>query len=111
MKRNEKSIDVIRMDVEGHECQVINGMLNTIYKYKPLLVLEFHTSILDVEDAKKIFEKLKKIGYQVKYYFHRELDMPMLGDMKYVQSMDINNLIQILDNPSFSKTFTVFFST
>jgi len=105
------TIDVIRMDVEGHECQVIKGMLNTINKYKPLVVLEFHTSILDVEDAKKIFEKLKKMGYQVKYFFHRELDMPMVGDMKNVQSMDVDNLIQILDNPSFSKTFTVFFST
>ena len=107
---NLSTIDIIRMDVEGYECQVIEGMLNTIYKYNPLLVLEFHTSLVNIEDAKKILIKLKKMGYKIKYYFHRELDLPMLSDMKNVQSMDVNMLIQILDNPSFSKTFTVFFS-
>jgi len=41
----DKKIDLIRMDVEGHEVQIIDGLINDISeKLKPMIIFEPHTS-------------------------------------------------------------------
>jgi len=52
-------ISLIKIDVEGHEPQVLNGALNTLKKYKPVLAIESHTK--DEEDI--VMDLLKPFGY------------------------------------------------
>ena len=39
-----KDIGLIMIDTEGYELNVLKGAVSTIKKYKPVLVLEFHTT-------------------------------------------------------------------
>ena len=49
--------DIIKLDVEGHEDQVIKGAINTIKKYKPLLYIE--------RPSKNIVKILGKLKYKI----------------------------------------------
>ena len=51
---------VIKIDVEGHEYNVLLGAENTIRKYKPALYIE----IFDIETT-PIIPFIKSIGYNV----------------------------------------------
>ena len=39
---NIKDVDLIMIDTEGYELFVLKGGIETIKKYKPILVVEFH---------------------------------------------------------------------
>ena len=44
----------VKIDVEGHDHEVIYGMKKTIKKYKPIFLIEYNP-----ENFKKIFKELK----------------------------------------------------
>ena len=51
---NLDDVDFIKIDVEGHEYQVVNGALNTIKKCRPLIMLEisYENKLKDKEITK-----------------------------------------------------------
>lgn len=53
------SIDVIKIDVEGHELDVLEGASETIRSETPILIIETLTD--DLEE--KVIEKLLSLGY------------------------------------------------
>ncbi|EJB9062806.1 FkbM family methyltransferase, partial [Campylobacter jejuni] len=55
----EKDISIIKIDVEGMETKVLNGAINTIKKYRPLLYIEAINSI----EFKRINVILEKLDY------------------------------------------------
>jgi FkbM family methyltransferase len=56
--------DVVKIDVEGHELKVFQGMQNTISKHRPVIFYEsMHGTGFDV-----IYDTLKGFGYTI-YYF------------------------------------------
>jgi len=57
---------MIKIDVQGHEKQVIQGLLKTIKKYKPIILLEFNNS------HKEIISILKVYGYKPYFYRSKE---------------------------------------
>ena len=60
------SPDLIRMDVEGHECEIISGMLAHIKSrsFRPHICFEPHISSYSKNnDFPKILKKLFKLGY------------------------------------------------
>ena len=60
------SPDLIRMDVEGHECEIISGMLAHIKSksFRPHICFEPHiTSYSKNNDFSRILTKLFKLGY------------------------------------------------
>lgn len=62
----DKEISFIKIDVEGHELNVIEGALNTIKKHKPSLLIE----IEEKHTKKPVLETVKKItnlGYTANY--------------------------------------------
>lgn len=62
--------DLLRMDVEGHELEIIDGMLDDIAagKYKPMICFEPHLSCYTKEhNFAPILEKLFKLGYATRY--------------------------------------------
>ena len=62
--------DLIRMDVEGHEVAILNGMLSDIRagKMAPLVLFETHLSRYSEEnDMASTLESLFELGYHVRY--------------------------------------------
>ena len=57
---NNRKLDLIRMDVEGHEVEVLNGLLPAIKNLlQPMIIFETHLSRYNKEhDFEKNFKKL-----------------------------------------------------
>jgi hypothetical protein len=53
-----KDVDLIHLDVEGHEYNALKGAVKTITKYKPLIVVEM------TEKTDKIYALMKKLKYE-----------------------------------------------
>ncbi len=41
---NLEKVDILKIDVEGFECDVVEGAINTISKHKPKIILKMHGS-------------------------------------------------------------------
>lgn len=101
---NIEKIDFLRMDVEGYEFHIFEGMKQTLQNSKPIIQIEVHRSIMGNETTKKWFLMLKNLGYHVKYYIPREIDTPIIGTINDVKNYDIDELITMLEKnqlPSF----------
>jgi len=62
--------DLIRMDVEGHEVEIINGMIDAIEngEMAPMIILEPHIRTYGPEhDFEAPLRRLFKIGYKARY--------------------------------------------
>ena len=55
-----KNVKVIKIDVEGHEIELLKGAKNTINKYKPDMFIEARTK----EEKQRLDEYIKIIGYK-----------------------------------------------
>ena len=54
-----KRVDMVKIDVEGAEAEVLEGMRKTIEKFKPNLLIEVFQ-----ENADRVFSFLKEINYE-----------------------------------------------
>ena len=54
-------VDLIKIDVEGMECDVIDGATETIKKFKPLLWVENDRD----ENSQRLIEKIRALGYRL----------------------------------------------
>jgi FkbM family methyltransferase len=90
------ALDLLRMDVEGHELQIFNGGWRTIERFKPALLIEMHKPHMSLSGTISFLQSLKDAGYNVKYYIPRELNAPLIGSMKDVQEIDVSRLIEKL---------------
>lgn len=62
------NLNFIKLDVEGYEINVIEGGINTIKKYKPIITLEVYENYYgkySIEYTKRAFKILLNIGYTV----------------------------------------------
>lgn len=62
---NIEKIGLIKIDVEGHEMQVIEGAKNTLIQQQPNLIIE--NEIVHQKDTSKLFEQIKDYGYEIFY--------------------------------------------
>lgn len=58
---NLTNIGFMKIDVEGHELQVLKGLSNTIQESKPLLLIEIH---MTQENCNDTFQYIVSIGYK-----------------------------------------------
>lgn len=70
------SLDLVRMDLEGHELVVINGMRETITKYHPHLLIELHPHIVGSEATVRYLRQLATLGYSPEWMVDQERDIP-----------------------------------
>ena len=59
-KHHLEKIDLIKIDVEGHEISVLKGMLPYLEKYKPAIIIE----IIGDENAEVLNTMFKKLEYE-----------------------------------------------
>jgi len=101
-------IDVVLVDVEGHELNVYRGMSGFLTKYKPKLMIEIHKMHLGVNHTLELLKNLKNDGYEVEYYVPRSLDYPTVGSKKDVKKLTINDLLEKIRKNSIPDVFLVF---
>ena len=79
-------IDLIKIDVEGHEYEVIKGAVNTFKKFKPVLIIEIEQRHHQ-QDISVIIDDIKKIGYVCFYFDSNTFQLAELrSDPKILQS-------------------------
>ena len=76
-KLNDYSL-LIKLDIEGHELQALEGAKNTIEKYKPIIIIELSTYIFNKND--KAFDRLK--------FFLTEFDYSIYNTKKILTSFE-----------------------
>lgn len=62
------SIDMIKIDVEGYEYEVLSGIEQSLFKHKPIILLEFSGYFYEQQhnnSGAKILSLLKKVGYSI----------------------------------------------
>lgn len=59
-------VTCIKADCEGHELHVLRGAVETIKKFKPILIIEIFHELLDRQgsSAERIYKLLEKMGYE-----------------------------------------------
>lgn len=71
-----RRVDFVRMDIEGYEVNALDGMLETLKKYKPQLVIELHPLRVEGRKIVSLLRVLKSLGYEAKHVVERPLDQP-----------------------------------
>jgi FkbM family methyltransferase len=65
-----ESLDFMKIDVEGYEPYVLEGAMESIKKFMPIIVLESYSSFLgtiDFEFTKNKFQNLIQLGYKMQH--------------------------------------------
>ncbi len=57
--------DLVKIDVEGCECDVVQGMQGVLARKHPLLFLEVHTTYVPADSADAMFASLRGMGYRI----------------------------------------------
>lgn len=84
-KKIEK-IDLLKMDIEGAELFALEGLQQTLRKYRPLLILEMADEILEKAQIQKsdLIQFMKNCGYQI-------MGMDTEGEIVSVDSKNLND--------------------
>lgn len=85
-KENLNKVDLIKIDVEYYEVYVIKGLLNTIEKYKPTMIIE----ILEENNASQINELLDKFNY---LYFNLNEENFGIRKVEKLSKSDYHNFL------------------
>ena len=84
--------DIIKIDVEGYEWNVVQGMKSLLAKHRPTLIIEHHDfRHYKIQDYPKIKSYLKSLGYielflttPHRLYYHKSRDLntikPLIAD-------------------------------
>ena len=112
---NESKVDIIRMDIEGYECVVIDGMKNTLIKHRPLLIVELHAGLVPIEKIAQFLRKLQSFNYDIYYVFPRKKEETFLGfqfvnKRKVYEKLTIQELLHDQRLTKIRENFTVIFA-
>ena len=101
-KINFQSIGLIKIDVEGHELAVLNGAVETILQFKPLIVIEIESRHHQYPIT-ELFSKIESLGYKG-YYVNpavfKLLDVAEFNSDRDQNQMNLNskNIFRYLNN-------------
>lgn len=98
---NFLDVDLIKIDVEGHEYNVIDGATETIIRCMPLLIVEIEQRHMK-QEMEVVFEKVLSLGYagyfmydnklvELKEFSYEHHQKPYLEDV--LQDNYVNNFI------------------
>lgn len=100
-----EKLDFVRMDSEGYEYNILQGMKETLKKFRPIIQLEFHKGIMGESKTRNFFEIMKELKYDSKYFIPRDLDVPFIGTEKDITEYSVDELLKQLDNKSIRTLF------
>ena len=68
-----KDVVFIKIDVEGHEKQVIDGAKETIVREHPVLLIEIEQRHLDDTPITNLFDEIRQLGYEGYFVYQGSL--------------------------------------
>lgn len=71
---NPKSIDFLKMDIEGAELEALKGSVNTIKKYKPKMAISTYHNPNDEKEIVDFIESLA-LSYSISTVFHHKINI------------------------------------
>jgi len=103
---NLTEVDFIKVDVEGHESEVIDGARETIVREKPILLVEIEQRH-QAASVNEVFEKIMVLGYQgfflrngrlcsIAEFFYDKHQKPYLSDL--TDRRYVNNFFFVSDS-------------
>ena len=106
-------VSLIKIDVEGNECDVLTSLKEKIYNDKPILLFEFN----DVKIKKQLRDKLNLFGYQNFFVFKKEIvkspirkfflkDLSKLIQVDLIEKSDFSMVISFQEESSFKLKHT-----
>jgi len=110
MPYNLASVDLVRMDLEGYEIVVIEGMKRTLEKYGPRLLVELHPLLVGTQSIEKYLRTLENMGYGIEWMIEQERDMPLRWQFLKVERPTMKELMndpRVWEDP---RALTVLFS-
>ena len=99
--QDENEIAVIKADVEGAELEVFKGLINTINRTAPFLILEI-LPVYDINDTNGIFRKnrqdemldlLRKADYNFYLIKEKEFRLMQIADVEVHGDMGSTNYL------------------
>ena len=88
---NLNKIDFIKIDVEGHELNVLEGAVTTLKKFKPSMLIEIeqrhHNKNID-----HIFSFISSFGYEISYYNLEKLRFEQLNNFDIEENQSVENI-------------------
>lgn len=72
-------VDIIRMDIEGHEINAVRSMKALLERDKPWLCMEWHAPMIGDSDKEEFISTLEQLGYELKAWTFRWSDYPIFG--------------------------------
>jgi FkbM family methyltransferase len=90
---NLPSVDLIRMDLEGYEIVVIEGMKKVLEKYGPRLLVELHPLLVGTPAMEKYLRTLDSMGYGIEWMIEQERDMPLRWHFVKIERPSIRQLM------------------
>ncbi|MBN1216376.1 MAG: FkbM family methyltransferase [Candidatus Lokiarchaeota archaeon] len=92
VKKNKLTPGFIKIDTEGAEYKVLQGMKNTLQKYHPIILSELSEYLLTTlgDSTEKVFNLVKKFDYKIydANNLYNEVQSPFEGDILAIH-MDI----------------------
>ena len=82
---NFVDVDLIKIDVEGHELDVILGARKTIKKYKPILIIEIEQRHIK-HDIRDVFEYICDLGYSAHFLNAKKLNS--INQFSYTENQE-----------------------
>ena len=107
---NLPSVDLVRMDLEGYEIVVIEGMRRTLETYGPRLLVEIHPYLVGTAAIEKYLRTLEDLGYGIEWMVEQERDMPFRWRFLKVERPTMKELLndpRVWEDP---RALTVLFS-
>ena len=107
---NLLSVDLVRMDLEGYEVVVIEGMKRTLEKYGPRLLVEIHPYLVGTASIEKYLRTLEEMGYGIEWMIEQERDMPLRWQFLKIERPTMKELMndpRVWEDP---RALTVLFS-
>lgn len=66
--KDESRIDLVKVDIEGHEPVALQGMRKTLHKYRPIVISEFHPKLIREvakQEPQEYLDTLVSMGYRL----------------------------------------------
>lgn len=92
---NIKRIDAIKIDVDGHEVEILNGAANTLEKFSPILFIEFapiHYEVLKTTFSEQV-EILTRNGYVFEDVLGNRLPQEAKALLDYIPRGTLINVV------------------
>jgi FkbM family methyltransferase len=101
------SVDLIRMDLEGYEIEVIQGMAETLKDYSPRLLVELHPHVVGARAIVGYLRQLKALGYDLDWVLDNERDRPIRWRFLRPEKISLEELLTDPRITTDARTLTV----